>query len=221
MTKLLVLALTNILTISVFKVTSDFKLELIDKAYNFSPNLYGNYYKNSFGSPSAVISNGASGENAKELWLIDSEGDIVCYYINENGQLQNGISITTGLLGLKNLLTAGDFDGDGQNDIAALLESEDTPFKLLLVFNIKNSKLNVIAERFFIDPSIQFSSLGIKPKANVKFAKLFDSNRKQLFVNTYPYSYIFDYRFNKTEGVLFNKNNDVKANEYFTTFVDI
>mgnify|MGYP002344172191 CR=1 FL=1 len=215
------LALTNDTTISVFKVTSDFKLELIDKAYNFSPNLYGNYYKNSFGSPSAVISNGASGENAKELWLIDSEGDIVCYYINENGQLQNGISITTGLLGLKNLLTAGDFDGDGQNDIAALLESEDTPFKLLLVFNIKNSKLNVIAERFFIDPSIQFSSLGIKPKANVKFAKLFDSNRKQLFVNTYPYSYIFDYRFNKTEGVLFNKNNDVKANEYYyNTFVD-
>ena len=220
-TKFELLALTNDTTISVYRMNTELKPELFSKVYNFSPNLYGNYYKNSFGSPSAVVSNGVSGTNNKELWLIDSEGDILCYFIQNNGQLNNGISISTGLNGLKNLLSAGDFDGDGQNDIAVLLESEDIPFKLLLVFNIKNNTLNVITEKFFIDPSIQFSSLGIKPKANVKFAKLFSQSRHQLLVNTYPYSFIFDREYGITKCVLFNENNDVKANEfYYSTFAD-
>ncbi len=213
------LALTNDTTISVYRINSDLNIELMNKVYNFSPNLYGNYYKNSFGSPSAVITNGVSGTNQKELWLIDSEGDILCYFIESDGNLRNGITISTGLNGLKNLLSTGDFDGDGQNDIGVLLDSEDIPFKLLLVFNIKNSELNIITERFFIDPSLQFSSLGIKPKANIKFAKLFNQNNHQLLVNTYPYSFVFDCTYGITKGILFSENNDIKANEfYFSTF---
>jgi len=215
------LALTNDTTISVYRINEELKPILLSKAYNFSPNLYGNIYKNSFGSPSGVVTTGVAGNNLKELWMIDSEGDIVCYFIQNDGHLQNGITVSTGLLGLKNLLSAGDFDGDGQNDIAVLLESEDIPFKLLLVFNIKNNKLNIITERIFIDPSLQFSSLGIKPKANVKFSKLFEEGRQQLMVNTYPYSFVFDCKYGINEGILFNENNDIRANEfYYSSFSD-
>ncbi len=219
------LALTNDTTISVYKINQNLNPELYYKVYNFSTISSSNYYKNSFGSPSAVISYGVSGKAEKELWLIDSEGDIVCYFIKQDGTMQNGIYITTGLLGLKNILTAGDYDGDGQNDIAVLLESSDdinfAPFKLLLIFNIKNNNLNIIEEMFFIDPSIQFSSLGIKPKSNIKIAKLLGQNNEQLIVNSYPYTYFFNYEQSKTKVILFNKNNDIGANEtYFNTFVD-
>lgn len=219
------LALTNDTTISVYRINQNLNPEFLYKVYNFSSMTSNNYFKNSFGSPSGVISYGVSGKAEKEFWLIDSEGDIICYYIKPDGTLQNGIYITTGLIGLKNILTAGDFDGDGQNDIAILLESSDdinyAPFKLLLVFNIKNNKLNIIEEMFLVDPSLQFSSLGIKPKSSIKFANLLSQNKEQLIVNSYPYTYILNFEQNKTNIILFNKNNDIGANEtYFNSFVD-
>ncbi|MFH0733881.1 MAG: S8 family peptidase [bacterium] len=219
------LVFTNDTTLSIYEIDSDLKLKLETKLYNFSSISNVLNYKNAFGSPNAVITSGVAGTNSKELWVVDTEGDIISYNINGANTYSNGISINTSFYGVKNILSAGDYDGDGQNDLAVLLESSEdvniAPFKLLLVLNIKNEQLNIIFQKIFIDPSIQFSSLGIKPKSSIKFANLIGSANDELVVMTYPYTYIFSNNNNINKSLFFAENSSILANEvYYNIFID-
>ena len=223
--KIELLAFTNDTTLTIYEIGSDLKLNVEKKLYNFSTISNVLNYNNAFGSPNMVITNGVAGTNAKELWVVDTEGDIISYNINGENSYSNGIFISTSFYGVKNILSAGDFDGDGQNDLAVLLESSEdidiAPFKLLLVLNIKNEQLNIIFQKIFIDPSIQFSSLGIKPKSSIKFANLTGSTNDELVVMTYPYTYIFSNTNNVNKSLFFAENSTIRANEvYYNIFID-
>lgn len=219
------LAFTNDTTLSIYKVNSDLSLSIEKKLFNFSSISNVLNYNNSFGSPNAVITNGVSGVDKKEIWTVDTEGDLICYYINGADSYSNGIYISTSYFGVKNILSAGDIDNDGQNELAVLLESSEdidiAPFKLLLILNIKNNALNVLYDNIFIDPSLQFTSLGIKPKSNIKFAKLLADGSTTLAISSYPYSYVLKHDANGIKPIFFNENSDLGANElYYSIFTD-
>ncbi len=219
------LVFTNDTTLTIYEITTDLKLNVEKKLTNFSAVSEVLNYKNAFGSPNAVITTGVAGTNSKEIWVVDTEGDLISYNIDGQNSYNNGIFISTSFYGVKNILSAGDFDGDGQNDLAVLLESSEdvdiAPFKLLLVLNIKNNQLNVVFQKVLIDPSIQFSSLGIKPKSSIKFADLTGNSNDELIVMTYPYSYIFANQNNINKSLFFAENSNIKANEvYYNIFTD-
>ncbi len=219
------LAFTNDTTLSIYKINSDLSLSLEKELFNFSSISSILNYNNSFGSPNAVITKGVSGTNKNEIWTVDTEGDLICYYINGADSYSEGIFISTSFFGVKNILSAGDIDKDGQNELAVLLESSEdvdiAPFKLLLIVNITNNALNVLYDNIFIDPSLQFTSLGIKPKSNIKFANLMPDGSTNLAVSSYPYCYVLKHEGSGIKPIFFNENSDLGANElYYSIFTD-
>lgn len=208
-----VLALESDSTITIHQVGSDLSLTLEDRLINFSDvGLFGN----SFESPNAVIAD-VDNDNQKEIWIIDSDGDLISYNISSANNYSNKSVIATQFIGTENILTAGDFNGDGIDEVAVMLQSSEdfdiAPFNLLVVFNLLGNELNIIYQRAFIDPSIEFNSAFQKVERSLRFANIDSQAGDELILFAFPYSYIFKFE-NQKADVIFYKEG-INSNSIF------
>jgi subtilisin family serine protease len=146
-------------------------------------------------SRNAVAIADLNGDGKKDIWFVDRDGDVLSYKVDQANNYVKGDSLITRLYtNNNNIISAGDFDGDGVEELAVLFETNSiAPNFLLLVFNFKNNSLNVLYENVFLDQSAEFLGFGFSNKVfqTVKFADIDNDGKSELILNIFPYLYIF------------------------------
>src|SRR5690606_21060418 len=143
-----------------WKINSDLSITPLDTIKNFTSDsaeadleYYNDVYIN-------TIITDADGDGKNEIWTVDADGDLFSYeYINN--QLSRKYSLQTNFTtNQKEIITSGDFDGDGTKDIAVLFNSNSIAhYYFILVFNFKNQKPNILYENVFLDQSAEYTGL--------------------------------------------------------------
>ena len=130
-----------------------------------------------------------------EIWTMDNRGSLYSIIVNGPNKYTKGKKIDFNLSGIKNILTSGDYDGDGRNELAVLLKSSSfndiAPFYILYIFNLNNNNINILTSKAFLDVSSKFP-LGnfVKVNYSLNFADIDNDNSDELLINIYPYFYI-------------------------------
>lgn len=186
-----ILAVDSDTSLTVWKVNSNLGIANPIKLSNFTPKGFGG---NIIDAPNAVITD--TDKNGKnEIWMVDRDGDIFSYEIqSQNNYVQNKI-YSTEFLGSSALLDAGDYNGDGFQDLAVLIHSIDeldiAPFYRLLIFTFAGGTPTILYDQAFIDASVEFNSSFRSTESSIRFADLDLDGRQELIVFVFPYSYIF------------------------------
>ena len=201
-----ILIMTGDTTISVFRINNDLSLTLQNSFSNFSTR---GYFNNTFDSPNAVVTD-LNNDNKNEIWMIDSDGDILSWEVNSLMSIVPSKVISTGFIGSANNLSVGDFNGDGKKELAVLLQSVDeldiASYNLLIIFNFVNDKLNIIYTQAYVDPSDEFNSTFQRVGKDVRFADIDNDSKDELILFTFPYSYILKSDGNEVRYVYYEEN---------------
>ena len=180
-------------SLSVWKFDNNFSPDGTKNLSNYTPNRFN---ANLLGVPHSVITD-LDNDGHKEFWLIDEDGDIFSYEANGSGGYTPFLQDSTFFMSSAEYITAGDFDGDGQEEIAVLLHSLEAydiaPFYILNVYKYTSGSLNVIYQEGFVDASTEFSGGGTFRTIDnsIRFADIDNDNIDELILFVFPYSYIF------------------------------
>jgi subtilisin family serine protease len=167
------------------------KASLVNFSFNDPYSLYSNVLMRN------IITADCNNDGVQELWFVDRDGDIVSYKITGLGTFQQNLVIPTNYgSDYNNIITAGDYDGDGVTDIAALFNSDSSyavaPFQYLLIFNMKGNKPNLLYQSYFLDQSTEFRSMAFNKSVNnsIRFVDIDNDKKSELVISAFPYSYI-------------------------------
>jgi len=161
--------------------------------------------------------------NKKELWVVDSDGNILGYEAIGADNYQLIATISSGLWGNRAKLTTGDYNGDGEEDVAVLLQTNDAlhiaPVYYFYVFNVKNNELNIIAQNAILNPSNEFISTVFRDvRSSIKLADLNGDARDEMLIFVFPYAYVFDY--NNGENNVIYYSDGINSNKIFVGDLD-
>ncbi len=182
---------------------------------NYTPE---KYYGNLLGLPHSVITD-LDNDGLKEFWMIDQDGDIFSYESDGNGGYNPFLQDSTFFMSSAEYLTAGDFDGDGQEEIAVLLHSliayDIAPFYILNVYKYSGGALQNIYQEGFIDASTEFSGGGTFRTIDnsIRFADIDNDGIDELILFVFPYSYIFKNDFGNVKIISYKEN--INSNSIF------
>jgi len=179
----------------VFKLNSDLSLTFLDTLKNYSyisgadsQIEFVNEIKNN------VTIADANGDGKKEFWFTDVDGDVLSYDFNGT-TFTRGDSLITNLYGLRaNAISAGDYNGDGVQELAVLFATKSiAPDFMLLIFNFKNHQFNLVSQKMFLDQSAEFNGFNFSNKVfqSLRFADIDNDGKDELVLNIFPYAYIF------------------------------
>jgi subtilisin family serine protease len=178
--------LNDDLTISSFSNLGNYSfIDTFDSRLDFPNYIYRN----------AVITD-LNGDRMNELWFADYDGDLLSYKILGPSNFQKGDSLITRFLtNSNNILSAGDFDGDGIEEIAVLYETNTiAPNFFLRIFNFKDNSLNILYEKVFLDQSAEFLDFVFNQVyQTLRFADINGDGNSELVLNIFPYLYILKY----------------------------
>ncbi len=201
-------------SISVWKVNNN--LQLYDRKQLTDFSSIGSSV-NLLDAPHAVIAD-INGTGKKAIWMADKKGNIFSYNIIGVDNYQKGSVISTNMLGFSAYLSAGNYTGDGNTYLAALLHSNSeteniAPYYRLIVFNFQNDSLNIILDKSFIDLPAASSSTFQSAENSLRFANIENQNYDDLVVFIYPYSYIF--RYDSGKNTMIQYSNNVNSSTVF------
>ncbi len=193
-------------SITVRKVNQDLTLGLTFKLPNFSPK---GLNKNLINSPFAIITD-TNNDGKNEIWMVDADGDVFSYKISNPVTFEPDKVFSTEFLGSSSLIDAGDYNGDGFQDIAVLIHSIENldiaPFYRLLIFTFAGGSLNILYDQAFIDASIEFNSSFRSAESSIRFVDLDLDGRQELIVFVFPYAYIFNSFASQNRIISFKEN---------------
>ncbi len=211
-----VLSLMKDSILAVWQVNDNLSVSLEDTLKNFSQKDKLDTETNIFPFASAVISD-ADNDNKNEIWTVDHDGDIMSFGIDGINSYSGREVIHTDFISSSSIIAQGDYDGDKINDIAVLLQSSENysiaPFNFLLVFNTAGNKLNVIFEKYFIDPSAEYNSSFRKAESALRLADINNDGTDEIILFAFPYSYIFSYDGGKNTVINYKEN--INSNSVF------
>ncbi|HEY7751854.1 MAG TPA: S8 family peptidase, partial [Ignavibacteriaceae bacterium] len=197
----------------VWSVNNDLSLSPEVNLPNYTPLWVG---ANIIDSPNGVIAD-VDGSGNRELWFVDLDGDIFSYRITGPDNYQEGRYIETLFLGSRANITAGDYNGDGIDELAVLLHSIDfldvAPFYRLIVFNLLGGYFNVLYDQVLIDAATEFSSQFQGAENSIRFTDLDNDGNDELLLFMFPYSYIFK-EFGGSNKIISYKEN-INSNSVF------
>jgi subtilisin family serine protease len=191
-----IVTITKEESIGIWNISNSGKPVLNQKLGNYSP-IDTTFGLSNYLTRNVVIAD-CNNDGVKELWFLDRDGDLFSYNIN-NGNFTKGFSIATDFTSrFNNTISVGDYDGDGVDDIAVILNARSiAPYQLVVVFNYKDNKLNLITEIVFIDQSAEFQSMAFLDVFNsLRFVDVNNDGKHELVVNLFPHAYVF-----KREGL--------------------
>lgn len=206
------LTVSNDSTISVFKVNPSLTLDSLKSAYNFATN-----YRGVFDYPNALVTD--LDKNGKhQVWICDTYGNVLCYNVmNDCTLVPDTIrSVETQFLSSSSTLASGDFDGDGNTEIAVLLHSIDkydiAKFSLLAVIKFKNNVPFVQYQKVFVDPAAEFNIFSRKTYNSLKFADVDGDGSQELIACIFPYCYIIrNSNINQKDVIYYSDNVNSNA----------
>ncbi|MBD3411106.1 MAG: S8 family serine peptidase, partial [Ignavibacteriales bacterium] len=193
-----VVAFESDTSMSVFSISGDLELTRETTVYNFSEDAFGN----SFNAARALLID-ADEDGFNELWVADIDGDVMRYEVRAKDDVRNMDVVESGFFGSSNFLAAGDFNGDGTLDVAALFESIDeidvAPYNRLLIYNIVDGELHSVYDYAFLDETRDFRSY--QATNALEFADLDADGDDELIGFFFPHAYVFDWRADGTRIV--------------------
>ena len=182
---------------------------------NFTPERFNS---NLLGLPHSVVTD-LDNDGRKEFWVIDEDGDIFSYESDGNGGYTPFLQDSTFFMSSAEFLTAGDFDGDGQEEIAVLLHSltayDIAPFYILNIYKYTGNSLQSIYQEGFVDASTEFSGGGTFRTIDnsIRFADIDNDGVDELILFVFPYSYIFKDDFGDIKIISYKEN--INSNSIF------
>lgn len=199
---------------TVWNIENDLSISGSIKLDNFTNKTSG---FNRIDAADAVLSD-VNNDGIDELWTVDKDGDIYSYEIYGPDDYREGSVIMTDFAGSSAFLTAGDYDGDGSEELAVLLHSiEDidvAPFYKLIVFNTIGDQFNILYEQALIDAATEFGQGVFRKNENsIRFADIDNDLQDELIVFMFPYAYIFKYDVNGTKIISYKEN--INSNSVF------
>ncbi len=218
-----IIAFSSDTTITVWEVQNDF--ELIKEAVlnNFvkqiSPDVHNSIFRNN-----QILVDDFNNDSKNEIVTIDNYGRILTYNISGANLYANGKVIEHFHPSeTKTVLSKGDFNGDGTNDIGLLMEFENdifiTPVKYSAVLSLKNSKLEILFRTVFVDITSSYVSAYDKKYNSIDFANITNGSKKDFVVNSFPATYIFEYTNNERPNLIFYKT-DINTQSIFIGDLD-
>ncbi|MCZ6703597.1 MAG: S8 family serine peptidase, partial [Ignavibacteria bacterium] len=197
----------------IWKVNSDLSLSNPDSLMNFTEKSFG---QNIIDAPNGVIAD-INGDGRNEFWSVDLDGDVFSYEIFGTDDYRQGSILTTGFIGSAAFIAAGDYDGDGIDELAVLLHSikqvDIAPFYRLIVFNLIGDNFNILYDQALIDAASEFNSAFQRSENSLRFADLDNDLSDELIVFMFPYSYIFKYDFGLNKIISYKEN--INSNSVF------
>lgn len=208
-----ILAVDSDTSITVWRVDNDLSLKDPIKLKNFSVKSFGG---NIIDAPNSVIAD-MDGDGKNEIWMVDLDGDVFSFE-HQNGSIYvQNIVFSTQFLGSSALLTTGDYNGDGKQELAVLLHSIDdldiAPFYRLLVFNFNEGNLNVLYDQAFIDASVEFNASFRPAESSIRFEDLDLDGKQEMIAFVFPFSYIFKY--SPSNNLIMSYKENVNSNSIF------
>lgn len=186
---------------------------------NFSFNDYNSLYSNVLMRNFAVAD--INNDGVQELWFVDRDGDVVSYKITGPGTYQPSVVVPTYFgSNYNNIISTGDYDGDGIRDLAVLFNSDSSyaiaPYQALLIFNMKDNKPNLIYRNYFLDQSTEFRSMAFNKSVNnsIRFVDIDNDKKSELVISAFPYAYILK-RVGAEDKIIFYKEG-VNSYSIFT-----
>ena len=214
--KIEILSIMKEKTLAIWQVNTDLTLSLEDTLNNFSQVDSLNEFSNIFAYTNAAITD-CNNDGKNEIWIVDQDGDIMSYNINEANNYSDGFLISTDFSSNNSLITAGDYDGDGKGDVAVLLQSSENysiaPFNLLLIFNLLGNKFNILYEKIFIDPSAEYKSTFQSAESSIRLADIDNDGKDEIILFTFPYSYII--KNSDGENKIISYKENINSNSIF------
>ncbi|MCH7770180.1 MAG: S8 family serine peptidase [Bacteroidetes bacterium] len=198
---------------TVWKVNNDLSLVNPIKLINFTEKSFG---QNIIDAPNGVIAD-INGDGINEFWSVDLDGDVFSYEIFGTDDYRQGSVVTTGFIGSAAFIAAGDYNGDGIDELAVLLHSvrqvDIAPFYRLIVFNLIGDNFNILYDQALIDAASEFKSAFQSSENSLRFADLDNDLSDELIVFMFPYSYIFKYDFGLNKIISYKEN--INSNSIF------
>ncbi|MCH9030151.1 MAG: hypothetical protein IH819_11200, partial [Bacteroidetes bacterium] len=198
---------------TVWKVNNDLSLVNPIKLINFTEKSFG---QNIIDAPNGVIAD-INGDGINEFWSVDLDGDVFSYEIFGTDDYRQGSVVTTGFIGSAAFIAAGDYNGDGIDELAVLLHSirqvDIAPFYRLIVFNLIGDNFNILYDQALIDAASEFKSAFQSSENSLRFADLDNDLSDELIVFMFPYSYIFKYDFGLNKIISYKEN--INSNSVF------
>jgi subtilisin family serine protease len=152
-------------------------------------------------------------DGKKEIWFVDADGDLISYKVNDLNNIVKGDSLRViGLTTIKdNILSSGDYNGDGKKDFAVLYETNSiAPSFLLLIVTFQNHIPKILVQKVFLDQSAEYSG-GLSFNdvyQTLRFVDINNDNNDELILSIFPFVYIFKYSDEKDNIVFYQEGSN-------------
>ncbi len=213
-----ILTFSSDTSITIWEVQNGNNFNLIKEKtlYNFakqsSPKIKSSFFRNN-----QILVDDFNNDSKNEIVTVDNYGRIITFNVLGANSYNNGIIKEHYYpVESKNQIVKGDFNGDGINELAILMEFENdlfiSPLKYCSILSLQNLTSGPLFAAYFYDVSSSFVSAYEKKYNAIAFGNINNDDKDELIISSFPNTYIYDYiDSNQTKLRYYSENSNLQS----------